>query len=273
MATRCQRRNGIFPLIGKSSPRDTGNLPGPGESAVARTARVLDALRAWTGPGPIRLTEVARLARLPITSTHRLLGELVTWDFVDRVGSGYQLGTRLFELGEAVPRKRHLRDAALPFMQDLYEVTHGTIHLAILDGCHALYLEKLSGHRSAKSPSRIGGRVPATCTGIGKAQLAVLDAREIDAVFSAGLARLTRYSITDPVHFRAELDQARQRGYAVDREEAALGLGCVAAAIRRGPAGPVAGALSVSMPIGQLDIDRLTPAVRSVTTSLSRTLG
>lgn len=263
--------NDSFPLIGRRHDSATAHRSG-GESAVERTARTLNALRSWDGDRPMRLTEVARATALPVSTTHRLLGELTKWGFVDRVDGGYQLGTRLFELGAAVPRERHLRDAALPFMQDLYEVTHGTIHLAVLDGHHVLYLEKLSGHRAANAPSRIGGRVPATCTAVGKAQLAELGADAVDDIVTAGLQRLTRYSITNPARLRAELDDARRHGYAVDREEAALGLGCVAAVVRRGPAGPVIGAISVSMPMRDLDTDRLAPAVRSVTISLSRTL-
>ena len=66
---------------------------------------------------------------------------------------------KLFELGQRVPRRRDLREAALPYLQDLYESTHENIHLAVPDGAQTLFLEKVTGHRSTPVLSRVGAFV------------------------------------------------------------------------------------------------------------------
>src|ERR1044072_1681316 len=81
-------------------------------------------------------------------------GELTSWDLVERTPGGVRLGMRLFELGSQVPRQRGLREAAAPFMADLFEATHETIHLAILDGVEVVYVQKLESRGGPKVPSR-----------------------------------------------------------------------------------------------------------------------
>lgn len=224
------------------------------------------------GEPVMRLSQVATATGLPLTTTHRICTDLVAQGFIDRAGHGLQLGTRLFELGEHVPRKRRVRDAALPYMQDLYEVTHHTVHLGVLDGTDMLYVDKISGHQPAKSPSRVGSRFPATCTALGKALLAWSDDDVIDTVIAAGLPRKTPYSITDPNVLRSALATIAGDGYAVEREEAAIGIGCVAAPILDGSHRPVA-AISLTMRLADLDLGRLGPLVRTSGRSISRVLG
>jgi DNA-binding IclR family transcriptional regulator len=254
---------------------ERNSLTLPAETAIDRAMRVLTVLEqaTATGEGGLRLTDVARRAGLPLTTTHRLTRELRRHQLIDATGTNaslMQLGTRLFELGEHVPRKRHLRDAALPFMEDLYEITHDTVQLGVLDGTDVLYIEKIGGHRQARSPSRVGGRVPATCTALGKAMLAFGPREVLDRVLDAGLGVLTPYSIADRGVLRAALAAVKRAGYATDREEAALGLACVAAPVLAD--GAVVAALSLTMPDRSLDVDRLAPVVRTAARSLGRAL-
>ena len=152
-------------------PRSGERASRPGIEVINRA---VDLLAAFThGPGSVlTLAELARRTGLPKPTLHRLLAALEVQGLVDRTASGYQLGIRLFELGEHVPRKHKLREAALPFMQDLFEASHDTVHLAVLDGTDVVYLERIHGHRALNVASRVGGRLPAHCTGVGKALLA-----------------------------------------------------------------------------------------------------
>ena len=235
---------------------------------MMRVLTVLEQASAL-GETSLRLTDVARRSGLPLTTTHRLTGELHRHNLIAHVDGGMQLGTRLFELGEHVPRKRLLRDAALPYMEDLYEVTHETVQLGVLDGTDVLYIEKIGGHRQARSPSRVGGRVSATCTALGKALLAFGSADSLERVLAAGLPALTRYSITDESALRASLAAATARGYATDLEEAALGLACIAAPVRT-TGDAVVAALSVTMPATGFDPERWSAAVLTAARSLGR---
>jgi DNA-binding IclR family transcriptional regulator len=77
---------------------------------------------------------LAERTGLPKPTAHRLLAELVAWGGLERTGRGYRLGMSLFVLGQRVPRHRELREAALPYLEDLYETTHENVHLAVPSG-------------------------------------------------------------------------------------------------------------------------------------------
>ena len=118
---------------------------------------------------------------------YRLAEELVEFGLLERQPVGYRPGIALFELGELAPAKVDLREAALPFMQDLYEATHETVHLGIRDGLDVIYAEKIRGHGGVDVPSRVGGRLPLSSTGVGKALLAHAEPEVVEAVLSRPL--------------------------------------------------------------------------------------
>ncbi|MGE0881005.1 MAG: IclR family transcriptional regulator [Acidimicrobiia bacterium] len=232
--------------------------------------RAVDVLAAFTeGPGAsLSLAELARRTRLPKPTLHRLLGALEVVRLVERTSSGFQLGIRLFELGEHVPRKQKLREAALPFLQDLFEASHDTVHLAVLEGTDVVYLERIRGHKQLKIASRVGGRQPAYCTGVGKALLAFNPESAIKAL-SMPLVPRTPYTITDPQLFAEELGRIRASGIAYDREENAIGIVCVAAPIMADDR--AVGAISLSGP-PRADIERYEPAVKAAALGIRRTV-
>lgn len=240
----------------------------PGIEVLNRAVDILDAFHA--GPElSVSLAELARRTGLPKPTVHRFLAALETLGLVERFGTGYQLGLRLFELGERVPRKHALREAALPFMQDLYEATHDTVHLAVLEGTDVVYLERIRGHRSAKVASRVGGRLPAACTGVGKALLA-FDDDAARRVLAGPIEPRTRYSITDPRVLADELVRIRNDGVAFDREENTIGITCAAAPIL--VRGRAVGAVSVTGSPPTLDVDRIASAVKIAALGIQRTL-
>jgi DNA-binding IclR family transcriptional regulator len=219
------------------------------------------------------LAELAVRAGLPKSTCHRILAVLETWRGVERNASGrYRLGIKFFELGGLVQDRLRIREVALPYMEDLLATTREMVHLAKLDGNDALYIERLVSHRSVRSPSRVAGRVPATCTGVGKAILAFSQPDIVKSVMAAGLPALTNYSITNPVQFLETLERIRTTGVSFDYEEASLGLNCVAAPIFNHAGMPVA-AMSVSGPVGRLSPEALVPAIRAATLAVSRHLG
>jgi len=243
--------------------------PTPPKSVLARGLRLLDAF----GPcdAELSLTELATRTGLPKPTAHRLLAELVAWGGLERTGHGYRLSTRLFILGQRVPRHRGLREAALPYLEDLYEATHENIHLAVLDGTDTLFLEKVTGRRSMPIVSRVGGRLPAYCTATGKVFLALGSPDCLRRVLDAGLVRYTPHTIVLPGLLSRELAGIQERGYAVNREESEPGVVAVAAPIydrRRG----VIAAISVTGHARRLDLERLSLAVRTSAMAVTRQL-
>jgi DNA-binding IclR family transcriptional regulator len=201
---------------------------------------------------------------------YRLAEELVELGLLDRQRHGWSPALALFELGELVPVKLRLRETALPFMQDLYEATHETVHLGVRDGLDVVYAEKIRGHAGVNVASRVGGRLPLSCTGVGKALLAYAGPEVIDAVLNRPLRRLTPHSITDAAVLADEVARIRAAGLAYDREEATLGVSCVASPVL--VRGEAVAALSISVPSEQWQPARLAPAVRTVSLALSRLL-
>ena len=223
---------------------------------------------ASTGVG---VSELARRASLSKSTAYRVLGMLERNAMVERIGTSYRLGSRLHELGLAVyaPGHERVRDQLMPFLTELFEVTHQTVHLAMLHGTDVVYLAKLYGHRNAVAPSRIGGRLPAHCTAVGKALLAY-DPAAVEKITGGRLTALTAHSITDGNELTRALDRVRRDGVATEREESRLGLGCVAAPVFGRNGLPIA-ALSVSVPL-RADLRPLTHSLRRVCASASRTM-
>jgi IclR family transcriptional regulator, KDG regulon repressor len=229
-------------------------------TSVGKALGLLDALAS--GAPFMGVSELARRADLPKSTAYRLLSCLVDAGYVDRRGTEYCLGRRLFELGNQIAycRPMGLRDVALPYLSELYERTHHIVHLAVLEGADVLYLEKLFGHDPTRAPSHVGRRVPAACCGLGKAMLAYSSPQAVQEVLSRGLERRTPYTIANPDLFRQELLRIREHGVAYDREEVAVGLTCVAAPIVKN-AHAVA-AVSVSGPTSRFDPDTMVESVK-----------
>lgn len=216
------------------------------------------------------VSELARRTGLTKSTAFRLLGILQRNDLVERVGSDYRLGAQLFDIGTRVygPTTVLLRERLLPHLADLYVLTHETVHLAVLHDTEIVYVNKIQGHRPTRSPSRIGARMPAYCTGVGKALLA-FDHDAAEAAVAAGLHCRTEYTLTDPAAFRSELRRIRQEGIAYDRQEATLGLTCVAVPVM-GPGGRPVAALSVAGAGHRFDPARYAPALRRVAYEAAR---
>jgi DNA-binding IclR family transcriptional regulator len=236
---------------------------------LERACSVMEALDA--NHPYLSVSELARRSGLPKSTTHRLVGELCRLGLLESTRDGIRLGFRLFELGELVPRHRGLRDAALPFMEDLMEATHQRVHLAVLEGVEVVYVQILGSRSGMAMPSRIGGRLPAHATGVGKAILAFSPPSVVSARMEAGLPRLSPRTIVMPGALTRELATIREQGVAYDREESSPGIACAAAPVF-GMHGVVVAGLSVSGRTGQIDVEKIAPAVRTAALALSRRL-
>jgi DNA-binding IclR family transcriptional regulator len=192
----------------------------------------------------LALVDLVERTGLPKATLHRLAGQLVSLGLLERVGRNYRLGVRLFELCGGVWAQRVLRDLAMPFLQDLYEETHETVQLAALDGDEVLYVDRIRGHSSVVLPTYPGGRMPAYCTGLGKAMLAFSSADAVRGIVARGMPRLSSRTVTPNVLLN-QLREIRRTRIAYDAEEALPGICCVAAPILTADGMPL-GAVSVS---------------------------
>lgn len=231
--------------------------------------KAVSILRAFQYEDPeLALAEIVRRTGIHKATAHRLTGALVDNGLLERSGGGYRLSVGVFELGMRTSHEQHLVEIARPFLQDLYERAHETVHLGVLDQTEVLYLTKIAGHRQAKAPSRTGGRMPLHCTAIGKVLLAYGGDSLRSRVLEQPLERRTSRTITADGLLRRQLDTVVASGVAFEREESRLGITCVAAPILHG--GRLEAAVSMAGPTSRFRPEQHAAAVQTAAAALSR---
>lgn len=238
-----------------------------GRTVSGRLICILDAVAAQQGD--VGLTELAIITGISKPTVYRLAKGLVAHRMLVHSGNGYRLGFHLFELGQRVPLSRQLRDLALPVMSDLLEASREIVQLAVLDGHEVVYVEKLTGRHSSPAPSRVGSRLPAYSSALGKAILAFSEKSQVDRVLQAPMPARTPTTLTTPRQLMEELDDIRQRGIAYDRGEGTAGIVCVASPILDWRTRAVA-AISITGPRERLRVARFATAVHAAALGIGR---
>jgi DNA-binding IclR family transcriptional regulator len=214
----------------------------------------------------LTLAEIARRSGLPKSTAHRVLAMLAETGAVEQAEGGYRLGLRMFSLG-TLPPEAGLREAAMVHLEGLHRVTGQTLHLAVLHGDDVVYLEKLLSRQRVETPAVIGDRMPATCTGVGKALIAFSGEGAEATALAKPLTRRTAKSLGTAGALREQLAAIRERGYATDREESTSGLACVAVPVLVGDR-PVA-AISVAFPVAAGSGDALVGPLRQAAAAIA----
>ncbi|HYJ68617.1 MAG TPA: IclR family transcriptional regulator [Nocardioidaceae bacterium] len=246
-----------------------GNASSPGVSVVSRALALLYAFDEHHRE--LSLTKLARRADLPVPTTYRLVGDLVTGGALHRRPDGqYVVGRRLWDLGLLAPVQSGLREIASPFLNDIHAATLATVHLAIRDGTQVLYVERLSGRSSVPVVNTVGSRLPMHSTGVGKVLLAHAPDDVRDRALT-DLGRFTPYTITQPARLRRQLARARRDGYATTAEEMTLGACSIAVPIRD-RSGGVAAALGIVVASLRRDRVRLLTALQVAARGIGRSL-
>lgn len=248
--------------------RVAGNSIEPGRGVTSKATALLDAYLPRSTE--LSLGELARRSGLPVSTTYRLATQLVDWGGLERCeGGGYRLGLRIWELGMLARQARSPVDVITPYMQDLYDVVHERVQLAVLDDDEVMYLEKLAGKGSAMGAIR-GNRLPVHATSVGKVLLAWADPARLESLLPEQLTSYTPRTITNRETLIAELADIRRTGVGYSREELTPQVSSVAAPIRDA-SGEVVAALSVTMRTSRLRRHH-TSIVMTTATSASREL-
>ncbi|HEY0357635.1 MAG TPA: IclR family transcriptional regulator [Mycobacteriales bacterium] len=236
--------------------------------------RALQLLAAFSPEHPeLTLTELARRAGLPLTTAHRLAGDLASWGALERDGDGrYRIGLRLWETASLAPRGLGLRELALPFLEDLSQVTQENVQLAVRDALDVVYVERIAGRTAIPVLTRVGGRFPMPPTGVGLVLLAHAPADVQEEVLTAPLPRFTDRTIVSARQLRQLLAEVRRTGVAISDRQVTMDAVSVAAPVY-GPTGTVVAAISVVVHAGDVPPNTLIPVVRAAARGISRTLG
>ncbi len=241
-------------------------------SEVSSVGRSFQVLRAFLKASRrMTVEELTRRTDLPKTTVHRIVGELVRLGVLERTDDGLQLGTVVFELGQAAPRTRSLREAARQTLTDLSHATNLNIGLAVLDDGEVVYLDTYIGRDAPKIPQRSGMRWPAHASCSGKALLAFSDQGVVDAVLERPMRALTPLTITGREAFLSELQDVRKRGAAYDRQESFPTVTGVAVPVLDS-GNRVHAAVSISGLAGRMSLQRFDMAARAAALSIARAM-
>ncbi|ACL61389.1 transcriptional regulator, IclR family [Methylobacterium nodulans ORS 2060] len=242
-----------------------------GSQTLLRGLDILEAVAA----GATDLAALSSALGTTRSTTHRLASALVERRYLNFVPrEGYSLGPKLLELGFRAQSALPIAQVARPYLQRLSEACEDTIHLGVLDGRWALYLDKIPGRRRIEISSRVGERHPVWSTGLGKALILDLGEARWREFYEIGEAR-GAHRQRDLQGWLARMRDYAGRGVAFDLEENEPLVRCVAAPIRDASGSTVA-AFSVSSTVQYMDdskMERLIGDVQEVARAISTALG
>lgn len=250
-----------------------------GEGTVQALDRALQLLELLaTDSEGYRLVDLAACSGLSASTAHRLLTTLEQRRFVqfDRDTSLWHVGARCFSVGAAFARRRRIQELALPVMRRLREQTRVSVNLGLADAGEVIFVGQLKGPEASGAVAELGRRVPLHGAAMGQAILAAWSEDDVAHYLRThGLLRLTPHTVTRPSRLYELLASIRRSGYAVDDEQHALGLRCVAATICDEHGQPFA-ALSVAGPSHALPSGALAAvgeAIRAASAEISAGFG
>jgi len=263
--------------------RKRGRPPGPnsraGDGKNQSLIRALNLLqRLSEAPAGLNLTDLSYQLGIPTATVHRLLSTFEELDFVEQDAEQglWFVGLKAFTVGNAFLSRRDYVASARPHMHNLVEQCGETVNLGVIDDGEAVFIAQVESREVMRMIVRLGSRSPIHASGVGKALLANLPEQQFLGILQQrGLARYTERSIDTPAQLREELERVRQQGFALDDEEHAVGLRCVASAIFD-QNGQALAAISLSGPKARITdnrIDELGIAVRQTADEITQALG
>jgi IclR family transcriptional regulator, KDG regulon repressor len=224
------------------------------------------------------ITEVGNKLGLHKSTVHRLLNALVKRGYVekDRQTSRYSLGLKFIEIGSLRLNHIELKTEAAPYLRHLAETTRQPVHLAILDGIEAVYIDKIEPVSNLRMYSQIGRRVPVFCSALGKSLLSDLTDDELDKT----MIKIEFRNFTKMTHMKAEslhsdILATRLRGWSIDDEEHEEGIRCIGAPVKD-YTGKIIAALSVSGDKNVISPERdheISGMVMNTAQTISRRMG
>ena len=254
-----------------NSKKTVGSKTWLGSQTLVRGLDVLETVAS----GVCNLPELAARLGLNRSTAHRLAATLVERRYLTFVPrTGYGLGPKSLELGYQARVQLNIPRVARNHLEQLAAQTGDTVHLGVLDGTRALYLDKIPGRRRVEISSRVGELQPLRSTGLGKALLLDEDDARLKDFYRCENGREQQYRVSETTWLRRMRDYAK-RGCAFDLEENEDRIRCVAAPIRDAT-GSIKASISVSSAAQYMNDERmqtLVGQVRWTAEQISRELG
>lgn len=234
-------------------PNSSSDSKDVGAKSLAKMAQVLDCFSR--SQPTMTIADLSAATKLPRATVHRIVASLRDVGLLDQDGrrQGYRLGLKMFHYGSSVLASLDTPTRAHPHIAKLQQLTGEIVHFHMFDGHQMVCVEREDMVASSLTTLQAA---PTYCTSVGKAFLAYQDDWLLQKIARGGLAAYTEYTIVTLDALLADLQQVRERGFAIDNEEIELGVRCVGAPVRDS-AGRVFAAISVSAPIERMPDGRL----------------
>jgi DNA-binding IclR family transcriptional regulator len=247
-----------------------GRPTGPTGPVVSRALALLDSFSATRRE--LTLTQLASMTGMPLSTAHRLIKELVAWGALERAEDGsYRIGLRLWEIGSLAPRGQGLRERALPFLEDLSQISRENVQLAVREATEVVFVERIAGSGAVPVLTRVGGRFALTATGVGLVLLAHAPLDVQEDVLGSRIERYTEKTVTDPVRLRAMLAAVRTNGFSISDRQVTMDSLSIGAPIHDQRQQVIA-AVSLVVRHGSTTPHALAPLVRTSARAISRAL-
>lgn len=216
-------------------PSPDRSAPEASPNSVKTLIRGLDILQLFSAEDPeLSQSEIAARCGLPMPTVHRLVGTLVSRQFLEPVsgGRGLRLGNAVLRLAGPLMSRRDPDVLIRQKLHEMSERTGETTNLATLVGAWIVYLDGVTGSRVLTPQATIGARLPAHCTALGKALLAQLDDADVKKrMGKLPYQQLTKYTARSWTDLKERLDEVRKSGIAISNEEYEIGLTSLAIAL------------------------------------------
>lgn len=248
------------------------------QNVIQSLDRALDVLHTLAAQGEMTLSELAADMGQSAATLYRVLITLERRGVVEvnPATQGWAIGAAAFQIGAAFLRRTNVVERSRPVMRALTEATGETSNLGIEKSGTVMFVSQVETHEAIRAFFPPGTQSPLHASGIGKALMACFPPDRLDRFLATTeFERFTDNTITDPDALRAELQRIRTQGFALDDEEKATGMRCIAAPVLNLHGEAVAG-ISVSGPSSRMplsDITRIAELVMTSAREVSANLG
>lgn len=231
------------------------------KNPIQVAGRLFETLELLSENGVMGLTEISGALGLNKSTAHRVLNSLIFMGYVkqEEESGKYRPTFKIVDLAGKIMSKVDIVTLARPHLRKLMELAGETVHFVERDGTEAVYIDKVeTAVDGIQMVSRIGRKIPLYCSGVGKAIAAGLPEDELRDLWNQSrIIPMTSHTITDYDKFLTELQEIRDRGYALDNEENEAGVRCIAASLNDHTGRPKY-AFSISAPVSRMNDERIT---------------
>lgn len=236
-----------------------------GNQSVGKALKIIEILAG--APEPMRLMDIAALAQMPSSTALRMIATLMGCGYIAQESDTqkYYLTLKFARIGEVAASRFNMRNVIHPYLTRLSHDCGEASCAAVDNDMTALYVDFVDGPDGMlKITQHIGKLSPLHCSGVGKCLLLNYDEGMIEAfIEKKGLPAFTSNTVTSKKRLLRELQEIRQRGYAIDDEECEMGVRCIACGVSD-HSGRIAAAISISGPVGRMT----EPRVKTISTLL-----